>query len=304
MTILTHIEATQLLAVMLDALARDVGSRALLIKGSVTQHHGIRPPRASQDLDLLVEPKGLEPMLDALTSMGWKDPRSNHPAVARAPHSVALQHERWPIELDLHSRYPGFLAPADEVFDALWAERVPIVQAGVSIPCTGPAGSLLIAILHSLRRPARHRHRTELQRAVSFLRDSQGELRSRIRDLARQTGADFATPDVVAILGPAAADHSRAVPDQLVEWRLDREEAEPVAAAWLAEIQRARWLRRPAIALRALLGSSHRGLRVHHPDAPPGKVGLWIARWRRLRGAVPELRRAYTALAREQRRLR
>jgi hypothetical protein len=57
---LTLAEGIELGHAVVDGAARDSGGRALAIKGRVSEHHGLREPRQSVDLDVLVEPVGFE----------------------------------------------------------------------------------------------------------------------------------------------------------------------------------------------------------------------------------------------------
>src|SRR5690606_10193028 len=95
-TTLTHAIAVDLAHALVARVAAEVAARALLIEGQIASRVGLRPPRVSADVDVLVETSKLEDLRRALMARGW------HPPVERAvprvlePHSVTLVHDEWP----------------------------------------------------------------------------------------------------------------------------------------------------------------------------------------------------------------
>ena len=66
-------------------------------------------------------------------------------------HSTTLRNPRWGCELDVHNRFPGFLADPSDVFEALWERRTTVTIAHQDIPCPDPSSHAVIAALHWLR---------------------------------------------------------------------------------------------------------------------------------------------------------
>ena len=149
---LTLAEGVPLLHAMVARIARDHGVRALLIKGPVLAMQGLREPRQSGDVDVLCEPSGVDAFTQALVQLGWKafNEQSGDAASVRK-HALGFHHPRWPCGIDVHHRFPGFYAPDQSVFDALWSRRTVVDLAAQPVDCTDLLGSAMIHGLHLLR---------------------------------------------------------------------------------------------------------------------------------------------------------
>ncbi len=154
---LPHNVAVELLAAAVNDFAQLHGIRILTIKGRVLADQGLRAVRGSSDVDVLVDPSAFERLWAILRSSGWTDrdravlvdlPREG---TVLAPHARTLEHPQWPCHLDLHRYYPGFLNPAQDVFDTLWDARTTIDLAHRACPVPGVADHWLIAALHATR---------------------------------------------------------------------------------------------------------------------------------------------------------
>lgn len=154
---LPHNVAVELLAAAVNDFAELHGIRILTIKGRVLADQGLRAVRGSSDVDVLVDPSAFERLWAILRSSGWTDrdravlvdlPREG---TVLAPHARTLEHPQWPCHLDLHRYYPGFLNPAQDVFDTLWEARTTIDLAHRACPVPGVADHWLIAALHATR---------------------------------------------------------------------------------------------------------------------------------------------------------
>lgn len=293
-TALAQPEGVALAHALLARLARDCGVRALAMKGPVSAHHGWREPRVSADADLLVEPRGLEPLVARLEELGWERKPYG------ADHSVTLRHPLWPCELDLHGRFPGFLADADDAFDALWRTRSTIELAGYPQPCTGPEASAVVAALHALREPEHGRHQHEVEQLVQRLAQ-RSRTRAGIEAVARETGALRTLAPLLDRLGwsPAAEDatlHAQAY----AAWELRRATGGTSGVGWLVRLRCTPVRHWPALVPKIALGEQDR-LRERFPAAPEGVRGLWLARWWRLRTAVRDLPAAIAATRRYSR---
>ena len=124
-------EAVPLAHALIARLADDLGLRALAIKGPAVALQGLREPRTSADVDVLVHPRDLEPLVEGVVALGWRRQVAGTYASIMPPHSVNLLSDRWPIGIDVHHYYPGFLADAG---DGL---RRPVGSTRAGHPCGG-----------------------------------------------------------------------------------------------------------------------------------------------------------------------
>ena len=166
------------------------GLSALAIKGPVAAHHGLRPPRISADLDVLVEPGRAQDLVNALARCGWSPRPMTRAAGIASAHSESLTHPDWPIDIDVHFRFPGFLEGDQRAFDALWEDRTTMTFAGVECTVAGRNGSIIIAMLHAIRPDASGGQRLhELELALDAVRAMDPAERQRLVDLVIASGA-------------------------------------------------------------------------------------------------------------------
>jgi hypothetical protein len=293
MTTVTQTEALELLPALVVSVADSVGARVLLIKGAVATGHGLRAPRLSDDVDFMVDPARFDDVLDRLAELGWGTPGGDLPSVLDVRHSEAMRHDTWLIELDLHRLFPGFFAGDSVVFEALWADRSTITLAGVNLPAAGLASSIVIAALHALRVPDMPRHIIELEQLQTYLRESATpETVADVLALIDATGSAVPLAPLMPALGATPVDESSADQHLLQQWRLHAAKGDTRAVAWIQGLRRETPWRWPFELIRALLGASEWDLRKNYPQAPPGRRGVWLARWWRLRDVVPQLPKA------------
>ena len=152
-------EAVALLQPGMLSVASAASVRALVIKGQTLADQGLRSPRASSDVDILVDPREFPRFIRLLADRGWWDrdlnvlsPLPDRP-VAVAPHSITLVHPRFPVNVDVHRYYPGFLARPTQVFDELWARRSSNQIANLSCAVPDAVDHWLLAMLHVTRSP-------------------------------------------------------------------------------------------------------------------------------------------------------
>lgn len=297
-TALPLVDAVPLGYALVGELARDAGIRALAIKGPVPAHHGLREDRQSVDVDVLVEPLEFRPLLEAIEALGWEQKTYGGAPPLFEPHSVTLVHPQWPSEIDLHNRFPGFLAPATDVFEALWRERTTITLAGRELAATGLLGSVLILGLHSLRAPHVHRHASELAVLVERVRARRIDSAALVM-LTIETGSTHTLEPLLDAIDAAAPEVPVVDQAALATWELRRDQGDAFGVAWIEHLRRTALWRWPVLVVPMLLGDEGR-LRVRFPHAPAGRRGLWLARWWRLRAAVRDLPKA-VRLARRHR---
>jgi hypothetical protein len=292
-TTIAQAEALELLPALVVSVAESVGARVLLIKGAVATGHGLRAPRLSDDVDFMVDPARFDDVLVRLAELEWGTPGGELPSILDVRHSEAMRHDNWPIELDMHRLFPGFFEDDAVVFEALWADRSPITLAGVELPAAGLASSIVISALHALRVPDMPRHVIEFEQLQAYLRDTATPATiADVLALIEATGSAVPLAPLMPALGAMPVDESLADQHHLQQWRLHAAKGDTRAVAWIQGLRREPPWRWPLELLRALLGASEWDLRKNYPQAPPGRQGVWLARWWRLRDVVPQLPKA------------
>ena len=172
-TALSTPEAVLLAHALVARLADDAGARVLFIKGPTAVAQGVRPPRPSSDVDVLVEPQSFEAVCAALERCGWElrapDSSLQHAGDLAFEHSAHYIHRQWSTDIDVHYLFPGFLAPPQQVFDALWSRRDSVQIAGVAVPAPDRLGQSLVVALHALRDPQFELSRQDLDHLERFM---------------------------------------------------------------------------------------------------------------------------------------
>lgn len=290
--VLESTAAHALCAAVAHRAALDVGARPLLIKGPVLAAQGLRAPTRFADVDVMVEPAKARAVLARLAEVGWLPLHEDTRLRVVDLHSTTLRNSYWPVELDLHHQYPGFLAAPAQVFDALWRRRGALEIAHQRLDVTDRAGSILIAALHYVRNGAFHADRLNAlaERVRNLLDDA--SLRD-LAELAAETGCADTLRDFLDQVGapPIGVGHSD--PDALASWRLFLGSQYVIGIGIWDHLRRAPWSQRPGILVRGFLLTEGE-LRERFPGAPPGRRGVWTARWQRLvEGirAMPKVRR-------------
>lgn len=221
----------------LQRLADDLQVRVLFIKGPALTQQGLRKPRVSSDIDVLVESRRFDDFCAAVIDRGWQPRRLPPLARYTTTHSKTFSHPSWPCDVDIHSLYPGMLAPPQVAFEALWAARelVPFARQ----PCAVPSrmGNALILILHSLRGiNGQHRHAEELKHVLAAALSPKE--RAELARLARLTGAELTLQDVASDLGlNLRAEIDDSTSEQLRRWRTRIRFSSTNAYAWLAALR-------------------------------------------------------------------
>lgn len=152
---LTLAEAVPLATVLLQRLLADAGVRSLAIKGPAFVELGVRAPKQSNDVDLLIHPDDRVVMDRTLRASGWYPLAYDlPPEIDDLIYSTTYGHARLPSPVDVHHCYPGLLRPPAEVFDVLWSGRTAVPLAGQEVIAPGAAQALVIDGLHRLRSTA------------------------------------------------------------------------------------------------------------------------------------------------------
>jgi hypothetical protein len=287
-------EAVDLGHAWVQHLADATGTRILFLKGPALQRHGLRSERTSSDVDVLIEPKDFERFCAALLSAGWRERPVDFITSRTSVHSRTFIRDGWPCDLDAHAHYPGFLAPAGEVFDVLWADRIRMPFA--HRPCDVPdrLASALILALHSLRGKALEaRHSRELDELLQIELDDSD--RARLADLAVRTGCAATLEEVLPRLGVdiLVSDEERSAA-AVVRWRRRVASGSHGAYFWLDAFRRGDGPERVAVVKRAIWPTREHLLlsRPDVVDTVPGRLKGRIARWGRGIRSLPQAVRA------------
>lgn len=290
-------EADELLAAWVCARADSHGIRVLVIKGRPLADDGLRAPRVSSDVDLLVEPARFDEYCALLVDAGWEEFPSTYAAAHFTLHSLTYRKSGWPNSLDVHSDFPGFLHEPDVAFEALWATRRTTPFAHPRCPVPSRAGNALILGLHSLRGTHRQpRHADELAQLerATFTPAERRELAS----LAAATGAAEPLRGLLTTWGVAVAPAPalRNTPRGR-EWHRKVAESQGAAASWLALLRTAPWREKPEVVRRAVW-PSRADFVFDHPEVPDrpwpmlqARAARWGRGFARLWPAVRALRR-------------
>ncbi|NQX35578.1 hypothetical protein [Herbiconiux sp. VKM Ac-2851] len=289
-------DAIPLACASVSYIARATRVRAIVIKGLVAEEHRLRPPRASADVDLLVDPAGFDDLVAALRLRGWHERAHLWLFDRLEEHSMTLIHDRWPIDIDVHRHFPGFLLPPQQVFEELWSHRQQFIIAAQPVDGTDATAAAAVVALHALRRMHSERNSVEFEFLAEYLR-SDSATTAELVHLATRTGSSetltplFQRLDVEGVPGPhlpagalAAWNRRAAHPSRTGEWfsyflRTPRR-------AWPRELAQVLW---PAREL----------FRQDHPGVPDATGALFVARIARLRnGAGGLIRIAVSDLSR------
>ena len=295
---LTLPESVHLLHAVVDRSARDAGARVLFIKGPVLTQQGLREPHTSVDVDVLAEPATMPRLLDALAGLGWRVAVEPTSALVLPLHSTTLRHESWGCELDVHDRFPGFLAEPTDVFEALWDRRTTVEIAHRQVPCPDEVAHGTIAALHWLRDGWTSATQEKLNYLTFALAPHlNGSGRADLVELAQRTGSVEPLRPFLDMLGidVPATGHDTTM------WRIRTASTGVKSVGWLVELRQTPLRRLPARLWHALV-LTEAEIRGEQPDTPPGAWGLFRARVRRLRYGLRDLPRAARIIWTESRR--
>lgn len=209
---LTLAEAVPLGTVHLQRLLSSAGIRSLVIKGPAFVELGVRKPKQSNDIDLLVAPVDRELATEALVGAGWSI--ISHwfpPALDDIIYSTTFRNALFPVTLDLHHRFSGLLA--EDAFEQLWARRSEACLADQRVSTVGRADALIIESLNSIKLLQRDRRPATVGEVV---RSSVAVDASEVTRAADSIGARHTAALLVAQLGgpPPTGPH----PEGYARW--------------------------------------------------------------------------------------
>lgn len=287
-------EAVLLGHALADRAARDAGIRALLIKGPGLTVQGLRGEHESSDVDLLVDPGERDRFVEVMGGHGWvPGPVSTAPTIL-PKHSRTIRHQAWPIEMDVHDRFPGFLADPQDVFEVLWERRTTVPLAGVDVTTCDPVSHAAVVALHHLRDPARGSSGPALAALATDLRSVVGDDGlAELSALATRTRSDRTLAAFLELVGAPAPEPGAAPEGDVAEWELRT--ASTGSEPWLVELSRQPWRRRPAAIWHAVWLSDEEIDAFH--TSPLDRGSRARVRLRRLRRGLRQLPAALRRLA-------
>jgi hypothetical protein len=252
-------EAVELAHALLTRLAEIEGVRILFIKGPTAVLMGARPPRPSSDVDVLCEPGGMEKIGAALERCGWRRrvPESAKPQFVYAAkylfdHSVHYIHDEWPCDLDIHFNFPGFFAPDDVVFEALWERRATVEVAHWPVHCADFLGQACIVGLHALREPEAPRSRADVDWLVGALA-RRGGAADQLAAVVQRTGCAESLEPLLRRTGATVLPDAWSDTDDRRSWRSRSAISGAATTAWWLELRATPWQQRPGVLYRALV---------------------------------------------------
>ncbi|CAH0213873.1 hypothetical protein SRABI76_02335 [Microbacterium oxydans] len=233
-------DGVELAYLLVARVAREHGIRVLAVKGPMAAEYGLRPSRSVADADILVEPNGFDRLHALMLERGWH-PRSGREAPRfLAWHSRTLIHDSWPCDIDMHRYFPGFLAEAGEVFDALWADRR--VRGGnygtVLVPSR--AGMAAIVALHAARSPSEARSRVESQTVADAIREGfSDDEREEFGAIVRAGRAQWVLRSIITDAGLGTPEDDALAHEKTLWRRNQLGSNEKSAALWLEQLRSA-----------------------------------------------------------------
>lgn len=192
----------ELLQARVQQVADRADARSLVIKGPFAAELGLRSRTTSMDVDVLVEPGRGDDCVAGMIALGWRLRPVDRCDDVFPQHSTSLYHPNWPIDVDVHHRFPGLDGEPVAVFEALWAERLRRPAAGIDVATTGPVGTTLVLAVNALRTPWSERSQGELADLVDRARAAVSP--QAIMDMASATGALAASRPFLEMAFPDA----------------------------------------------------------------------------------------------------
>ncbi|MGP4031772.1 nucleotidyltransferase family protein [Pseudarthrobacter sp. 1C304] len=276
-------EGVLLATALVNHVAASAGIPALFIKGPAAGMMGLRDNHVSADVDVLVRPEDLHTMCRLLGARGWLERPSGVSVVRRYSHSRTLYHPHWNCDIDVHDRFPGMEAPAEEAFATLWRDRQTLVMAGRSVPVPSLPAAVIFQALHSLRAMDDARHQREYS---GLLQRVDAAMHQQITGLSTELQATAALQPLLDDLGMEEPPNRSEFVSQ--EWR-HRTAVQGTGTAYLAALLDSPWRAKPQILVRAIFPSRNtlRERDLHLDDSVTGLLRAHAARWRRGMAGLP-----------------
>jgi hypothetical protein len=272
-------DAIPLAGALVAHLAEQAGIRAFLIKGIAAELLGLRAGRMYADVDVMVDPAGFDDLVAALAEAGWSERAHYWMFDHIDEHSMTLIHPSWPIDIDLHRYFPGFLASADEVFDALWEHRREFEMAHRPVIAHDEVSGSAFIALHALRWLHTERNKEEYSYLIEELRTRAATVQA-LSALAARTGSTETLGPLFAALGVTPEAGPPVDPKDLVAWNRRVSHASRTGEwfTYLLSSPVSKWPRE----LRTILWPPAEMYLQEHPELPRTRRAVTAARVRRV----------------------
>lgn len=196
---LTVAEAVPLVTVYIQRVLDDAEVRSVVIKGPAFSDMGVRRPKQSNDVDLLIEADGQARAHVALARAGWTVispwvPRQLDDVV----HSKTYWHPKFPVTADVHHAFSGLFS-VNQAFDAIWARRHSVAVAHCAVTTPNVEHAVVVEALNRLKGTNRHgwpRVASEVVRDCHIALDV-----TRIRAAVNELGATESVHPLLVALG-------------------------------------------------------------------------------------------------------
>jgi hypothetical protein len=183
-----------------QVVADQIGADILHIKGDAVDP-SLRPHRFGTDVDILVRPRHVRLLDEAVRGQGWQL-YSSFEYGSPFGHAQTYLHDSWG-HLDLHRSFPGIRLDPDEAFDVLARDGSTLDVAGVTCAVPGVSAQAALLLLNAARAGGHRDH------DVAALWDAASpEQQGRIRALVGELRADVAFAAAIGGL-----EHHRHAPD-------------------------------------------------------------------------------------------
>lgn len=203
-------EAVPVYTVLLQRLLAERGARSIAFKGPAFVALGVRLKRRSNDVDLLIHPRERDAAWSALRAAGWESVTPTYPASADPfYHSVTFAHRLSPVTLDLHHRILGLMREPEEVFAAMWEQRVEITLAHQDVVTLSVDHALVVEAVNMIKGHANSDPRLVVRSVVNAA-STLGVQADRVLRATQELGASRSAQALLLETGALAAS---AAPD-------------------------------------------------------------------------------------------
>ncbi|MFC7850168.1 nucleotidyltransferase family protein [Arthrobacter sp. NPDC057388] len=273
-------------------VAESLGIRVFFIKGPASVIQGLRLPKVSVDVDVLVSPADLDSLVAGLYQRGWQKRVGEEDDRVFYKHSVTLNHPSWPCHIDVHFRFPGMERDPAVAFNVMWTHTEALEMAGRAVRVPSKELGVVLLALHALRSP----HLKVSQQELRFLQGllAREALGPAVQEISAATDALAAMRPFLEEILPRQAVAEW--PEASREWRNRLFSREPGSARIIAILQ-APLLDKPRMLGAALLPPDTAYL-SQDPNvdlSPRGRRRAYVARWVRFVRASPRLVRDLAA---------
>lgn len=290
---LTLKESVDLVHALVASEASRVGVRVLFVKGPAARAQALRAPDGvSNDVDVWIEPGGVDALLAALEVDGWE---RTYDGPAVDAHSITLWNPRWACEVDAHHHFPGFFLEAGRLFEELWSghEVIEIAHQPVTTPRADKHA--LVLALHALRATGRQPANAELERLTEACRKVlTAGMRDRMGRTAYELGAADTASQFIDLLGVTAVGRRTTSAADMAAWALITGEGDRTSVAWLTAVGSARPRELPGLVWHALWLTREEIAATQKGTVSDEFVREY--RWKRLKRGVRALPRAVRTL--------